>query len=292
MFTILGATGKVGRTTIAALRQAGAPVRAVVRDASRAGCLVDLGCEIAVADLQDAHALTAALQGSSTVQVICPISPQGDDAARDMLRSIDAIGTALEATSPTSVLAISDYGAEIAEGTGVTVLFHHLEERLRQLRARLTLVRSAEHMENWFRVTQAAAQTGMLPSLHHPLDKRFPTVSAFDLGGIAAELLLAPADGQDSPRVIHVEGPRRYTALDVAEAVSALLGRDVTAYALPRPEWRATLARGGLGESYIGLVTELYDAHNAGLIDARPGTDDIRHGRTDLVDALRRAAAN
>jgi NAD(P)H dehydrogenase (quinone) len=72
MFAILGATGKVGGTTIAALRQAGAPVRAVVRDPSKAAPLVALGCEPAVADLQDAAALARAIRGASAVQVICP----------------------------------------------------------------------------------------------------------------------------------------------------------------------------------------------------------------------------
>ncbi len=74
MFVVLGATGKVGGATIARLRQAGAPVRAVVRDAAKAVDLVNLGCEIAVADLWDVPALTRALEGASTVQVICPVS--------------------------------------------------------------------------------------------------------------------------------------------------------------------------------------------------------------------------
>jgi NAD(P)H dehydrogenase (quinone) len=48
MFVILGATGKVGRTTIKQLRSQGAPVRAVVRKSSNANNLSALGCEIAV----------------------------------------------------------------------------------------------------------------------------------------------------------------------------------------------------------------------------------------------------
>jgi uncharacterized protein YbjT (DUF2867 family) len=37
MFVILGATGKIGGATISALREAGTPVRAVVRERSKAG---------------------------------------------------------------------------------------------------------------------------------------------------------------------------------------------------------------------------------------------------------------
>jgi len=287
MFVILGATGKVGGSTIAALRQAGRPVRAVVRDSSKAAHLVALGCEIAVADLQDTAALAQAIGGASAVQVICPVAAQGHDAPAEMRRSIEAIGDAVDAARPPMVLGISDYGAELSAGTGVTVLFHGLEERLRRTSSRLIFLRSAEHMQNWSRLIKVAARTGTLPSLHHPLTKLFPTVSAFDVGTIAADLLLSTDQDGASPFVVHVEGPRRYTPVDVASAMSTLLQRDVSAHELPRTEWGTALRRGGLSESYAQLVIDLYDAHNAGRIDAQDGVGEIRRGRTELVDALK-----
>src|ERR1700677_1639119 len=51
MFAILGATGKVRRTTIKQLRSQGAPVRAVVHKSSNADDLSALGCEITAATL-------------------------------------------------------------------------------------------------------------------------------------------------------------------------------------------------------------------------------------------------
>ena len=101
MFTVLGATGKVGRTTITALRREGVPVRAVVRDPSRAERLAALGCEIVVADVWDAAALVRAFEGASAVQVICPVTPQANNAAGEMRRSIEAVGQALETVRAT-----------------------------------------------------------------------------------------------------------------------------------------------------------------------------------------------
>jgi NAD(P)H dehydrogenase (quinone) len=287
MFAILGATGKVGRSTIAALRAAGVPVRAVVRDASKAADLLASGCEIAVADLQDTAALARAIRGACAVQVICPVAAQADDAPAEMRRSIEAIGDAVDAARSATVLAVSDYGAEVSSGTGVTMLFNALEERLRRTSSRLIFLRSAEHMQNWSRLIKVAAQTGALPSLHHPLTKLFPTISAFDVGIIAADLLLSAGQGGASPLVVHAEGPRRYTPVDVARAMSALIQLDVSAQELPRTEWGAALRRGGLSDSYAQLVIELYDAHNAGRIDAQNGVGEIRRGRTELVDALK-----
>src|SRR5260221_1236094 len=74
------------------------------------------------------------------------------------------------------------------------------------------LLRSAEHMENWARVTSVALSTGVLPSLHHPLTKLFPAVAAQDVGAAAAALLLAGAPASAS-RVVNIEGPQRICAL-------------------------------------------------------------------------------
>jgi NAD(P)H dehydrogenase (quinone) len=287
MNVILGATGKIGSSTIAALLRAGKPVRAVVRDRAKAEDFARLGCEIAFADLQDVKALVRAFDGASAVQVICPVTPKASDTAADMKHSIETVADALERAQTPTVLAISDYGAELDAGTGITLLFYILEARLRRLASRLIFLRSAEHMQNWARVMKVATQTGMLPSLHHPLTKIFPTVSAFDVGTIAADLLLSQAEDHKSPRIINAEGPRRYTALDVAKAASPLLGREVTAIELPRKEWDGMFRQAGLGESYARLVAELYDAHNAGRIDAQPGVGEIRRGQTELLDALR-----
>jgi uncharacterized protein YbjT (DUF2867 family) len=90
---ILGATGKVGRTTIKQLRSEGAPVRAVVRKISNADDLRALGCEIAEADLNEAAAIKVAIRGADAVQVICPVQAQAQDAAEAMGKTIDAVTT-------------------------------------------------------------------------------------------------------------------------------------------------------------------------------------------------------
>jgi uncharacterized protein YbjT (DUF2867 family) len=115
---ILGATGKVGRTTIKQLRSEGAPVRAVVRKISNADDLRALGCEIAEADLNEAAAIKVAIRVADAVQVICPVQAQAQDAAEAMGKTIDAVASALSEIRPAKVLAVSDYGAQLSDGTG------------------------------------------------------------------------------------------------------------------------------------------------------------------------------
>lgn len=285
MIAILGAAGKIGFATSRALREAGVPVRAILRDPAKAERLSAIGCDVAIADLQDTAALAKAIAGADAVQIILPPRPQAEDMAGDLLLSAETIAEALEESRPALVLAISDYGAHLGKGFSIPGLFSIMEQRFRRLDMRRIFLRSAEHMEGWGRVAPAAIATGILPSFHDPVDKKIPNVSAQDVGRIAADLLLHP-DIETQEQIVHAEGPRRYSASDVAAALSQLLGRPITAQALPRSQWRETLGR-AMGASAADLLTELYDVHSKGLIDVEPNARDVRYGTTELIDALR-----
>jgi NAD(P)H dehydrogenase (quinone) len=285
MIVIFGATGKIGGAAARALRARGLQVKAVVREATKAQALRALGCEIALADLNDEGATAEAVAGAEATLVICPLQPSAADVSAEAQRIIDTLGAALTKARPQHIVAISDYGAQVPSGTGVTLILRRLEARLRSVPARVTFVRSAEHMQNWLRMLGLARSQGVLPSLHHPVERAFPTVSAYDVGALAAELLAAPSELAGAPRVIHAEGPHRYSAADVAAVYAQALERTVSAQALPRERWHDTLA-GRLGESYARLVCELQDAHNSGQIEVEPG-GEVWRGTTELASALK-----
>jgi NAD(P)H dehydrogenase (quinone) len=281
MYVIFGAAGNVGRTTAKALRRASLPVRAVVRHVAQGAELEKIGCEIAVADLHDPAALSRALDGAQSVQMLIPL-PRNDPRPADTMRqTIDITARALAAHRDAHVVALSDYGAELDADTGITMLFHHFEAALRDAAPKLTLLRSAEHMQNWQRVLPVALSTGVLPSFHHPLDKLFPTLSASDVGVIAARLLRERM-AETATRIVSAEGPARVSAHDVARAI----GRSVKAVALPRDQWASTLSRGGLSDQHAQLIIELFDAHNAGRIDVETNAGTRAFGTTTLDDAV------
>ena len=285
MYVIFGAAGKVGRATAIALRNAGRPVRAVVRQAKQGEALAKIGCEIVCADLTDPTTVASAIKGATAVQILCPVPVGNPDPASTMHRMIDVAADALRANPPPAVLALSDYGAELDRGTGLTRLFHLLEERLKPLPTHLTLLRSAEHAQNWAAMLPVMLATGRLPSLHSPLDRAFATVSTQDVGALAAELLLE-VPSTKAPRIVSVEGPRRVSLIEVARAFSTVVGREVVADAVPREAWAPMLQRAGLSENHTQLLTELYDAVNAGQIDVEKGVSEQRFGKTELTDAF------
>ncbi|HTH73624.1 MAG TPA: NAD(P)H-binding protein [Trinickia sp.] len=285
MYVIFGASGKVGARTAANLLKAGRHVRAVVRDEGQVARFSSMGCETMVADLTDHRSVTQAIEGARAVQILCPIPTADTNPASTMRAMIDVAAAALHENPPPVVLALSDYGAQLEQDTGITLLYHYLEAQLSSLRAHLIFLRSAEHMENWARVVPAALEKGLLPSLHHPLDKAFPTVSAHDVGAIAADLLLEAAPSPET-RVVNVEGPHRVAAFDVARALTEVCGQHIAAVELPRSAWTGTLVRAGLSERHAELIADLYDAHNAGRIDVEPGKGERRFGSTTLSEAF------
>ncbi len=149
MFVIFGAGGNVGKVSAAALRRAGRHVRAVVHSVAQADALSQIGCDVALADLHDRTAVARALEGAHAVQILCPVPRHHDDPENEMRGMIDVSVEALRANPPPHVLALSDYGAEHASGTGITTLFHYLETQLGTVDTRLTFLRAAEHMHNW-----------------------------------------------------------------------------------------------------------------------------------------------
>ncbi|RQV31035.1 NmrA family transcriptional regulator [Burkholderia cenocepacia] len=286
MFVIFGASGNVGLSTVTTLRNAGHSVRAVLRDARHRGRFVQLGCDVAIADLTDANAIAAAIDGAQAVQILCPVPAADPDPAATMTRTIDAATAALAANPPPALLALSDYGAELEGNTGITRLFHDFEERLKTIPTQLTLLRSAEHLQNWARVLPVALGTGVLPSFHHPVGKAFPTVWAPDVGIVAARLMLDAPEGGSGPRIVSVEGPRRVSVTSIAETLGTAAGRAIVAHALPRDTWSATLLRAGLSERHGQLIVDLYDVHNAGRIDVEAGVSERVCGTTTLEEAL------
>lgn len=284
MHVIFGAAGNVGRAAAAALRAAGQEVRAVVRNPDRARGLARMGCDVAVADLDDEAAVRRALAGAHAAQVLCPVPYRHPDPATAMRRTIATLARALDGHRHLHVVALSDYGAELEAGTGITLLYRALEEALVEGAPRLTLLRSAEHMQNRARVAPVALGTGRLPVFHGAAGTPFPTVSADDVGAVAAQLLL-DGHGGDGIAVVSVEGPRRYDAVDVAHALGEVGGREVVAHAVPRGDWQAALMRAGLSQAMADLLIETYDAQNDGRIDVEPGTGQ-RFGTTGLRDVL------
>src|SRR6266853_1583533 len=167
MYAVTGITGKVGAAVARSLLSADQPVRAIVRDRGKGAAWADLGCDIAVADLVDAAALTKAFEGTEGVFAMLP--PVFDPApgfpeAREF---IAAMYTALVAAKPKKVVALSSIGANALQPNLLNAL-GLMEDALKTLPMPVAFLRAAWFMENaaW---DIASAREGNIQSYLQPL---------------------------------------------------------------------------------------------------------------------------
>lgn len=289
MFAITGITGQVGTQLADELLAAGRPVRAVLRDAAKAAAWAERGCQVAVATMDDAAALTAAFTGADAVFVLLP--PVFDPAPGfpDAERTIAAVSTALRAASVPRVVCLSTIGADAAQQNLLTQL-QKLEHALADLPAAVTFLRAAWFIENVAWDVEAARADGVLRSFLQPLHRTIAMVATADVAHAAASLLQEPFDGH---RVVELEGPVRVAPVDLAAALQQALGRTVVAQEVPRADWETLFRAQGMSNPEPRM--RMLDGFNQGWIDFASGSPALRKGTTpvqSVVDALVRRAAH
>jgi NAD(P)H dehydrogenase (quinone) len=280
MYVVTGITGKVGGAVARSLLQAGLPVRAVVRDSAKGRAWAEAGCDVAVADLDDAGPLTQAFSGAEGVFAMLPpvFDPSpGFPEARSMIATLSQ---ALEAAGPQRVVALSTIGADAAQPNLLNQL-GLLEQSLSQLSMPVTFLRPAWFMENAALDVAAARETGVIRSYLQPLDRPVPMVAAQDVGATAAALLQEHWDGV---RVVELEAAERVTPLALAAAFAKTLGRPVDAQAVPRDQWEAIFRADGMANPTPRM--QMIDGFNAGWIDYPDRGASARKGPTRLDEAV------
>ncbi len=283
MFAITGITGQVGGRLAQALRDAGRPVRAVLRDPAKAPAWAARGCEPAFAAMDDAAALEAAFAGMEAVFVLLPPVFDPSPGFAEARRCIAAVATALRAARVPRVLALSTIGADATQENLLTGL-QLLELALADLPAAVTFLRAAWFVENVSWDIECARATGVLPSLLQPLDRPIAMVATADVARAAAQLLQEPFVGR---RVVELEGPVRVAPADLAVALGTALGRDVRAEAVPRSDWESRFRTQGM--RHPGPRMRMLDGFNEGWIDFDPRSPALRRGTTPVqtvVDGL------
>jgi uncharacterized protein YbjT (DUF2867 family) len=145
----------------------------------------------------------------------------------------------------------------------------------------VAFLRAAWFMENsaW---DIASARQGVVPSFLQPLDKPFPMVAVRDVGALAAEMLQENWTGK---RVVELEGPCRITPLQMANALSTVIGRPVHAEKVERDAWEALFRSQGMQNP--GPRMRMLDGFNEGWIEFKAGEAGSRKGETAFETAIR-----
>ncbi|MEO6589428.1 MAG: NmrA family NAD(P)-binding protein, partial [Pyrinomonadaceae bacterium] len=189
MYIVSGATGHTGSAVAKTLLEKNLPVRVIVRSREKGAEFEKLGAEIAVADLQDADALTGALKGGTVLYLMNPPAYSSEDQFVELEKVVAAFQTAIENSTLEKIVALSSIGSQLSSGTGNILTTYKLEQAFSGSEIPITFIRAGSFMENWNAVLDAVKTQGTLPSFYQPLNRKLPQVAAADIGRVAAEAM-------------------------------------------------------------------------------------------------------
>lgn len=287
MFAITGITGNIGGRIAPLLLEAGLPVRAVLRDAAKAPAWAERGCEIAIADIADAAALTAAFTGAEAVFILVPpiFDPAPDFAEARAIAS--NLKIAFTAAAPGRVVYLSTIGAQ-AKQTNLLSQHTIIEAALQEVSLPITFLRPGWFIENCSWDLAPARESGVIPSFLQPLDKPVPMVATVDIARVAADLLRSVWKGH---QVVELEGPVRVSPNQIAAAFADLLGRPVRMEAVPRQSWEQLFRSQGMKNPEPRI--RMLDGFNEGWIEFEGGQEGSLKGtktaKSVLKDLLEKA---
>jgi uncharacterized protein YbjT (DUF2867 family) len=282
MFVITGATGNTGKITATHLLEQGQKVRVVVRDAAKAEGLKALGAEVMTADLNDRSQAERAFAGASGLYLLAPPDLQSKNPVAERTPWLEALVGAAKAAGVGHVVFLSSIGAQHAAGNGPIRVLHVAEKLLNASGLPVTFVRAAYFEENWGAVLGAAKQDGVLPSFL-PADVALPMVATADIGATVARALL---DGPRGRRVIELSSTDA-SPNDVANAVSAILGREVKVVNPPLDAVVPTFTSFGMSEAVAQLFREMYEGIASGHVSWEGRGAEAVRGKESLEDTLR-----
>ncbi|HEY1549871.1 MAG TPA: NmrA family NAD(P)-binding protein [Kofleriaceae bacterium] len=283
MFTVFGATGNTGSIVVERLLAAGKHVRAVVR--TNDGKVK--ATEVVVGDVTDAAFVAKALAGAEGAYLMIPPDLKSNEVLAKNRRIVDNYAAGLASAKVPHAVFLSAVGAQLPSGNGPIAVSHYGEVVLSKTATKLTLLRAASFMENVLANAYPMKSDGVLPVFGGGEGYPFPMIASRDIGATAADALLSPPS---TTQWIELHGPRDYSYVDAAAAASQILGRPVTATALPIEQMVPTLTKLGFSEDMAGLYREMTEASGKGLLSFEGKGRTIK-GTTELADVLRRGLA-
>jgi len=263
---VTGATGQLGRLAVEALLRRGVPASDIVatgRDITGIKDLAERGVVVRRADFTDPGSLAAAFAGAGKLLLISASVPV-DERVANHRRAIDAaLAAGVSLVAYTSTLQ-ADTAATIIGAT-----HRATEEYLRERRVPSVLLRNGWYLENYTAQLPGILQNGAV--IGAAGQGRVSAASRADYAEAAAVVLTTESH---VGAVYELGGDEAFTLAELAAAISAAAGKQITYTDLPAQELTRVLTGAGLP---VELAEVLADA-DLGLSRGElcTGSDDLR----------------
>jgi uncharacterized protein YbjT (DUF2867 family) len=253
MILVTGATGLNGSAVIRKFVRRGQPVRALVRSAGKpASWDAPVTVEVVEGDMRRPQTLDKALDG---VERVLMISSADAHLAEAQLSFIDAAKQA----DVRHIVKFSGLGAALDSSFRFGRIHAEIEQYLEQSGMAWTHLRPSQFMQVYFREVPAITSEG---TISLPLgDTRLAPVDVEDIAKAAFALL--HGDGHEGKRY-EMTGPEALTMTEVAQRISAVVGRTVRYIAIAPEEMRRTLLARGIPPVFAEAMDELFTLRRNG----------------------------
>ena len=248
MFLITGATGNNGREIVKQLVAAGQSVRILVRDPQKATDLQALGVEIATGDLDHPETIDRALQGIEKAVLLPANSFQQVEQERNFIE-------AAQRANVQHLVKFSALGADLPNPPVSFLRWHaEAEQILRDSGIPFTIVRPNTFMQNMLGSAATIQSEGKFYMAVG--DAR---VAQVDVRDIAAVIVAALTQSGHEGKIYTVTGSEALTYGEVAEKLSAALGKPIHYVSLTLPEWNQALVSAGMPQWFADAMVGLQE---------------------------------
>ncbi|MFJ1460364.1 NAD(P)H-binding protein [Nocardia sp. N2S4-5] len=248
MILVTGATGSIGRHLVGDLRRRDLPFRALVRDPVRGRAL---GCDLVVGDFDDPDSMAAAVSGVDQV-FLCSPGAGPTPGPQPMIAHQTAVIDAAARAGVRRVVKVSVWGARpgglLAEGAHAEI-----EAHLEASGLDWSILRPSGFMQNFRTGAGSFSADGNLLGAYG--QARVSYIDCADIAACAA-VLLATERGSGERYVL--TGPEALTHAEIAEQLSAAIGRPISYIDLPPGEFADKLVAQGIPAAFAADVAALY----------------------------------
>jgi len=268
MYTILGATGNVGKKIVETLAAQGEKVRMVARSEDRLRPLVGKHAEAFAGDILDTEFLTQAFTGADAVFTLIPPNYTAGNFLSYADKVGESIAKALQSAKITRVVNLSSVGGELSSGTGPITGLHRQEERLNRIKGLNVLhLRPAYFMENLLGGIELIRTKGINGGAVRG-DLRMPMIATRDIAAYAADRLVKRDNAGAS--TAYLLGPRDLTLAEATTTIGIKIGLPNLQYVtFPYAEAEKGLIAAGLSPDMSRLYVEMSRAFNEGRISVK-----------------------
>jgi NAD(P)H dehydrogenase (quinone) len=283
MILVTGAGGKTGKAVIAALLARGAPVRGFVRSPAYESALKAIGAsEVIVGAMDDADALSRAVQGADAIYHICPNVNPNEIAFAKMLV---AAGTSS---------GVSRLVYHSVLHPQIEAMPHHwnklrVEEMLFSSGLDIAILQPAAYMQNSLGEWDRMKRDGLY-RVPYPVETR---VSLVDLDDVAEAAALVLTEDGHSGATYELVGTLPMSQIEIAETFGQALKKPVSAEAETTETWERRARSTGMDDYQRETLIKMFRAYARDGLKGNPNVLNWLLGRppTSLAAFAARIAA-